>query len=58
MEPEHHPVPDITALIGPSAAEWNRGRADAEADRPPDRSGSATYWKGYIAACFGDNRHG
>ncbi|WP_372395160.1 hypothetical protein ABMY26_06275 (plasmid) [Azospirillum sp. HJ39] len=58
MKPENHLVPSMPAPIGVTATDWKRGQADANADRPPDRSGSAAYWKGYIAACFKDYRHG
>lgn len=58
MMPEHHLVTTKPAPIGATDTDWTRGKADAEADQPPDRNGSAAYWKGYIATCFGDNRHG
>ncbi|MBP2310473.1 hypothetical protein GBZ48_31625 [Azospirillum melinis] len=45
-------------LASDQTSDWARGNADADADRPPDRDGSAAYWKGYIAACFKDARHG
>lgn len=58
MEPENQLVTIKPALIGETDPDWMRGKADADADRPADRSGSAAYWKGYIATCFGDDRHG
>jgi hypothetical protein len=48
----------MPASITAESEDWTRGKADADGDRPPDRDGSAAYWKGYIAACFKDGRHG
>ncbi|WP_395459819.1 hypothetical protein ACHMW5_35945 (plasmid) [Azospirillum melinis] len=58
MQTDDHLVTTKPAPIGATDPDWTHGQADAEAGRPADRSGSAAYWRGYIAACFGDNRHG